>query len=280
MSLEVLQRYVQERRKGRGLRGKDLSPATIKKEIVTLNSIWIWAAHMDYVKGVLPKRGLRFPKTDEKPPFQTWEEIEYQIKTGSLSKAEADDLWDCLFLTLPEIKVLLEDVKQLARFDFIYPMIAFAAHTGARRSELMRCKVSDIDLLRKQAVIREKKRVRGKLSTRRVPISPFLGEVLRDWINEGAQGPYLFSSSVQAAGHALTPDQAHHHFQKTLESSRWKNVRGWHVFRHSFCSNCAAKGIDQRIINAWVGHQTEDMVRRYRHLIPNQQQEAIQAVFS
>jgi hypothetical protein len=53
----------------------------------------------------------------------------------------------------------------------------------------------------------------------------------------------------------------------------------WHVFRHSFCSNCAARGVDQRIINAWVGHQTEEMVRRYRHPIPNQQQEAIRLVF-
>ena len=51
------------------------------------------------------------------------------------------------------------------------------------------------------------------------------------------------------------------------------------MFRHSFCSNCAAKGIDQRLINAWVGHQTEEMVRRYRHLIPNQQQEAIRVVY-
>lgn len=37
--------------------------------------------------------------------------------------------------------------------------------------------------------------------------------------------------------------------------------------------------VDQRIINAWVGHQTEEMVRRYTHLIPNQQQEAIRLVF-
>jgi hypothetical protein len=37
--------------------------------------------------------------------------------------------------------------------------------------------------------------------------------------------------------------------------------------------------VDQRLINAWVGHQTEEMVRRYRHLIPDQQQAAIRSVF-
>jgi integrase len=64
-----------------------------------------------------------------------------------------------------------------------------------------------------------------------------------------------------------------------VAGSKWGVLHGWHLFRHSFCSNCAAKGIDQRIINAWVGHQTEDMVRRYRHLIPDQQQSAIITVF-
>jgi hypothetical protein len=37
--------------------------------------------------------------------------------------------------------------------------------------------------------------------------------------------------------------------------------------------------VDQRLINGWVGHQTEEMVRRYRHLIPDQQRAAIRSVF-
>jgi integrase len=43
-------------------------------------------------------------------------------------------------------------------------------------------------------------------------------------------------------------------------------VRGWHVLRHSFVSLCANRGVDQRLIDEWVGHATEDMRRRYRHL--------------
>lgn len=78
---------------------------------------------------------------------------------------------------------------------------------------------------------------------------------------------------------AVTRDEVHDHFKRTLAGSKWDKLKGWHIFRHSFCSNCAAVGVDQRIINAWVGHQTEDMIRRYRHLIPNQQQAAIQQVF-
>ena len=71
----------------------------------------------------------------------------------------------------------------------------------------------------------------------------------------------------------------HTHFQQTLKASDWEPLRGWHVFRHSFNSNCASQGVDQRMIDAWVGHTTEDMRRRYRHLIPNIEQAALQSVF-
>ena len=285
MSFEVIQRYLDQRRGDKGRRGRPVSAATIKKEIVTLSAIWLWAKRMGYVESKLPKRGLRYPKVNEKPPFQTRSEIEYQIATNNLSEVEAADLWDCLFLTLEEIEELLQTVKNQSGFDFIYPMVAFAAHTGARRSEILRSRTSDIDLVQGVAMIREKKRVRGKTSTRRVPISPFLSEVLSAWIKNRPAAQHLFTFqqtdvSLPIHSEPLTRDQAHHHLRHTLEASCWENVRGWHTFRHSFCSNCAAKGLDQRIINAWVGHQTEDMVRRYRHLIPSQQQEEIRRVFA
>lgn len=65
-----------------------------------------------------------------------------------------------------------------------YPMCCFAAYTGARRSEILRTKVADVDLAAKTVTIHEKKRVRGKTTTRRVPLAPFLIEVLQqthDW---------------------------------------------------------------------------------------------------
>ena len=38
-------------------------------------------------------------------------------------------------------------------------------------------------------------------------------------------------------------------------------------------------GVDQRLIDDWVGHTTEEMRRRYRHLIPSVQKQAIRSVF-
>ena len=55
-------------------------------------------------------------------------------------------------------------------------------------------------------------------------------------------------------------------------------IKGWHVLRHSFASNCAAKGIDQRLIDSWLGHTTE-ISKRYLHLIPSNEQNALNTVF-
>ncbi|MEX1223634.1 MAG: site-specific integrase, partial [Pirellulales bacterium] len=230
----------------------------------------------------------RYPKFEEKPPFQTCEEIERKIARGGLSAAEQADLWDCLFLTLPEIDDLLAHVKDAARHPFLYPMFVFAAHTGTRRSEMIRSRLDDIDFAAATVTIREKKRVRGTITTRSVPLSPMLQSVLKQWMGEHPGGQQTFclephvprSRKSRSLGVPLTADEAHDHFKTTLSDSKWDKLRGWHLFRHSFCSNCAAKGIDQRIINGWVGHQTEAMVKRYRHLIPNQEQAAIRTVFS
>ncbi|MEZ6150377.1 MAG: hypothetical protein R3C09_09665 [Pirellulaceae bacterium] len=38
--------------------------------------------------------------------------------------------------------------------------------------------------------------------------------------------------------------------------------------------------VDQRMIDAWVGHQTEEMRRRYRHLFPHKQTSELARVFA
>ena len=83
----------------------------------------------------------------------------------------------------------------------------------------------------------------------------------------------------KGAGQAITPRESHNYFQRALRTSKWNVLKGWHVFRHSFISALASKGVDQRIIDDMVGHQTEEQRRRYRHLYPDEKQDAIRSVF-
>ncbi len=286
LQLSHLQQHVTRRTAAKGVNGNPLSAATIKKEVASLRAVWNWGVAMNLVVGPFPNRGLRFPKTKVKPPFQTWQEIESKI--GLVTKdSEKKELWDSLYLTLPDIEELLKHVCKAAMHGFVYPMFCFAAYTGARRGEMMRLRWQDIDFVSESAMLREKKRAKGRETSRRVPLSGQIVRVLREWSSEHPGGPFVFSqplemprSRVKPADFTeLTRNEAHDHFQRTLAGSKWRVLRGWHVFRHSFISNCASVGVDQRMIDEWVGHQTEEMRKRYRHLLPSSQHAALRSVF-
>lgn len=282
-----LQGYINKRSRQIGRRGKPISAKTIRQELSTLSCVWNWAKQKGYVANDFPNDNLRFPKLREKPPFQTWKQIETTIARGGLSKHDREELWECLYLTRDEIDAVLDFVQENALYEFIHPMIMTAAHTGARRSELIRSQIEDIDFTTGLFHIRERKRVKGSITMRTIPLSPELKDVLKQWIKKHPGGRFTFCHGQQVVRSCkdrtnhigLTVNEATHHFNRTLNDSKWEKINGWHVFRHSFISNCACKGVDQRMIDEWVGHTTEAMRRRYRHLFPDSQAASLASVF-
>ncbi len=181
---------------------------------------------------------------------------------------------------------MLTHVNEKAQQPWIYPLCCVAAYTGARRAELLRMLVSDVDFQGNTIVIREKKRTKGKTTTRRVPITPSLAGALKSWLTVHPDSPNLFcqnavvrSKTKRTTAVPVTHDEAHDHFRRAVKESKWKVLRGYHVLRHSFISACASKGIDQRLIDEWTGHATDEQRKRYRHLYPSTQQAAIISVF-
>jgi integrase len=298
-----LQDYVNHRAKAK------ISPVTIRKELASLRACWNWGEPMGLTEGKFPNKGLRYPKADEKPPFMTMAEIERQLKAGA-----PETIWETLYLQTHELTELLNYVKEKAAHSWIYPLFCFAAHTGARRSEIVRATVADIDISGNTVTIREKKKNKSKRTTRRVPLTPFLKKVLKNWLDIHPGDSCLFCHAGEiprskkrslTTGHlsqkkrpttlkgrletvtirpqqeaaALTCNEVHDHFKRTLLNSKWEKIPGLHTLRHSFISACATKGIDQRLVQEWAGHTNEATSRRYRHLYPSSQQEAIRSVF-
>lgn len=287
LSADSLQRYIERRSRQKTRRGTPLSPATIKKEIVTLRTIWNWARNMGRLRRRFPSKGLKYPKLEGKLRFRTLAEVERILNDRHVSAEYEMKLLESVYLTTAEVQELLQHVKSATGPPFLYPMFVFAAHTGARRSEMLRSEVDDLDFTSATLTIRERKRVRGVKSVRVVPMSPLLSQVLKDWMDDHPGSLHTFchrerllrSKKARSKPMMLTSDEAHDHFKRALRSTRFEKLKGWHVFRHSFCSNAAACGIDQRTINAWVGHQSEEMVQRYRHLLPKQSADSIERMF-
>jgi integrase len=312
LTTSELQDYINHRAKAKW-RGKLIGAETIRKEVKTLRTAWNWAATIKLVSGPYPNQGLRFPRSAERPPFQTLDEIERQIRTGELTAAEIDELYESAYLQLRETAEFLSYIKETAAHGFIYPLLCTAAHAGSRRSELIRMKLSDVDLDGKILVVQEKKRVKGKATTRRVPMSAFLICVLTEWIANHPGGPWLFChgkivsrSRKRSAttGHVsrnrptsekarkatvrkrdavaaapLTKDEVNHHFRRTVAHSKWNVLRGPHTLRHSFIAALASRGVDQRLVEEFAGHMSKETSRRYAHLYPSAKQAALSGVF-
>lgn len=266
LSQRDLQRYVEIREKDRM---PPIEAETIKKELKTLKSAWNWAVRMEDFPCPWPGKYLVYQKGDEPMAYLTLGEAHARISEGVSSK----DVYESVYLLPAEIAEILAFVRVKRLPPWVYPMFVFAAHTGARRSEILRAVVSDVSREHGRITIREKKRIPGKRSTRTVPLTPLLGEALAPLLK--TQGAIFRGKN----GKGLMLTSARKYFHKALAGSPWSALRGWHTFRHSFISSLAASGTDQRIIDDLVGHSTDEQRRRYRHLLPNVTAAAVMRVF-
>ena len=224
---------------------------------------------MGLVHGTFPSAGLVYPKSDEKMPFMTLAEIERRIKAGG----DPNEFWEALYLDRKQIDEFLKHAKAKKPSRLGIPDARVCGVHRRRRSEILRVKPEDVDLEGQVITIKEKKRQRGTRTTRRVPIAKKLAAALRPLMKEDRV--YLFGDGQEP----LTIDQAHRIFKRIKSGSKWANVRGWHTLRHSLCSIAASSGTDQRLIDSWLGHSTEQQRKRYRHLFPQVQQAAISQLF-
>jgi integrase len=154
--------------------------------------------------------------------------------------------------------------------------MAWLERRGERFRVVFRSLVEDFDFDAKVVLLREKKRSRDKETFRTVDMTPKVEAVMRAYFaGEHPGGAVAFCSRPDRV---LTDGQAWKAFRSAVKRSRWHVLR-FHAFRHSFASNLAAAGVDQRVIDELMGHTTVEMQRRYRHLFPDQRRAAVLSVF-
>ncbi len=259
-------------------RARTVSGYTIRKELRTFRQACQWA-----FAGGLTKAGpswmmsaVDLPKDRGREPFRTFDEIERILARGGASEEDQARRWECLYLRSEEVSELLDFVQGSKAAPFVYPMAVFVALTGCRRSEMTRSLIDDWDLGRRQVMIREKKRDTSKTFTlRRVDLHPRLLQVMTSWFEAHPGGRHAISLD----GQALTGHKATDHLNRVLGThAKWSKVPGFHTLRHSLASILASKGTDQRYIDKILGHSTEQMRRRYQHLLPRGVKDAIEGL--
>ena len=171
------------------------------------------------------------------------------------------------FLTEPELDALLAapaPSTSTGRRD--RALLALAAQTGLRASELIGLQCADVHLGAGAHVS-----CLGKGRKLRItPLTSSMVGVLRVWLAERAGQPAepLFTTQT---GKALSRDALEHRLAKyaqiaarTCPSVRQKTVT-MHVLRHTAAMRLLHAGIDTSVIALWLGHEQIETTQAYLH---------------
>jgi integrase len=255
---------------------------TAERERITLLQFYKWMVRQGHLSAS-PAEGLAPIKGGEdRPPFRTVAEIDRIIERGGLSAGDILDLWETLYLSPVEIAALLATVRANAKVDYSFLLHAIPAYTGMRRGEVLRLRWLDVDLDEDYIYARSRKQSRRKKETvRRIDLHAELKKELVEWRRKRPRGQYVICEADTLE--VINNDRANRCFWQAMRGTTWclDNKRDWfkvgfHTYRHSFASNLASAGVDQRIIDEFLGHQTEAMRKRYRHLFPKDRRSAIE----
>lgn len=272
-----LQEYVNKRS---GTVGRQ----TVMKELATLRMVWRRTDNpVPYPQPKDRGASLVFPKGKQKAPFEPYDVIAARVERDGLTGEEARALWESVFLSVEQVNEVLGYARgRRTTNGYWIPLLVFVAHTGCRRSEAARSRLDDLRFDTRDVVIREKKKDTSvSETTRMVPMSPRLERTLREWLTVHPGGPFTFCIQAGTGLNVKSLNESWDWFFRDRADAdpKWAVLPGYHVFRHSFASNLARNAVDQRSIDALMGHETEAMRRRYRHLFPETRRHAIDVLF-
>lgn len=212
----------------RELSSKGLKPQTTNRKLSSIKSFYLFLRRNGHVN-VSPAEVIQGAKQEMKLP----------------QPIDIEDIND-IFDAIPE-----EDLRAKVIFEILYG-------TGARRFEVAKIRVRDINFKRKYI------KILGKGNKERlVPINEHALVLIQKLINQNENKEWLFPST-QNEGKCISIRLV------SLIVKTYVNKAGLedfnitpHKFRHSFCSHLYAGGADLKTIQTFAGHASSNTTNGY-----------------
>ncbi len=194
--------------------------------------------YLSLIRAILNRAVRIWEWLDKAPTFTLYREPKVRVR----------------YLTTPEIHRLMSELP-----EHLKPVFQFSIMTGLRRSNILNLRWDQVDFVRRQIVIDGSEMKAGQ--THVVPMSPTLVQLLLSLVNK--HPVYVFTYH----GHKM--NDIRHGWQSALNRAGIKDYR-FHDNRHTWASILRQSGISLDILQELGGWQSEQMVKRYAHLAPNQ----------
>ena len=163
-------------------------------------------------------------------------------------------------LTLEEIRAILSNIEPLA----VRMMVATAAASALRRSELRGLKWADVDLegcwfnIQRGLVRFDETKLKTRASRRRLEMNPALAEALLLWREKtpyNQDSDWIFASPYTSGERPYWPESAmKDHVKPAARKAGITKRVHWHVFRHSLASLLGQKGEQLKVVQEIVRH--------------------------
>jgi integrase len=246
---------IDERTRPRGRARVTGGQATARRTAAVASAMFAWATEHGLV-GINPFRGIKLSRAPVRERF--------------LSRDEAVRFLDAI-ADLQHKSLLSETFGDALRLLLL---------TGARKTEILGLRWSEVDELRKVLVLPpERTKAGGKTGERRISLSAPALEILSKRIatssgeTQATESLFVFPAA-RGEGHAIGLRRA---FTKVRANASLEGLR-IHDLRHSFASFAVAEGASLFLIGKLLGHANARTTERYAHLANDPLQDAANQV--
>lgn len=257
--------------KGKNKRGKKVRAITVHKEVAVIRKMFDYARRKGLIE-LNPVRDLeRIPDDAPDATFRTYDEIIALEETGHLSADESIRLrrkWLLSLQEVEELKCLLWSrafSHYMKRPGDLALFMNIAADAGLRLGEIGRLTTLDImlEVDKGTGVITARSRKQSRQVTvkeRHVPIEGDLVRRLANWL-PGLTGRRLFHECPEDIFRA----NVYRALDSAIQGTKFFGIRP-HLLRHALRTNMYEVGVDEILIDAYLGHTTKEMGEHYRHI--------------
>jgi integrase len=186
-----------------------------------------------------------------------WEVVPFNVAQGV--KSPRVPAGRVRYLQPGELRAVLEACPEWLR-----PIIALAACTGMRRSEMLGLRWLDVDLNQSRVMLAQTKNGEGRIVYLNETAKAAIGSLPFD--NDTRSSDLLFKR--------ITGEQVSMAFARACKTTKISDFR-FHDLRHTAASWLRMKGADIHTVAQLLGHKDLRMAARYQHLSPSFLGEAV-----